>query len=248
MWPAPGEPDGAFGRCGCLLSAKPTAWLVKARPITLVWALRPQSNGLSSARCAAAICRWIVSDGRRQTAQSRRYLCRTCESRYRVARENGYVRHGLVPPVKSECCDLCGLKRELLADHCHRTAHVPWLALRALQPTRRVRRVGPGTEGTGLPSDGTERSERLMAIQPPRKRVPMGQAGAVGRPRSRTPELIAAIASAADVDGVLSTLSEAGVARRTHQTWRTLGRKGVDPYHRFVAALALHGLDGRYAF
>jgi hypothetical protein len=62
-----------------------------------------------------------------------------------------------------------------------------------------------------------------------------------------TANLIAAVSRAADAETALLALSEAGIRRRTHQRWRTLGRRGVAPYDQFVAALALHGLDARYA-
>jgi len=75
-----------------------------------------------------------------------------------------------------------------------------------------------------------------------------GHPGGVGRPSRLTIELIQAIERAVDASGAIQILNDAGIPRRTHQNWRSLGRRGVDPYKQFLAALAVHGLDRRYAF
>jgi hypothetical protein len=178
----------------------------------------------------------------------RRYICRTCESRYAAARENGYARHTFVPPVVPPWCDICGLSRELLADHCHTTGMFRgWLCTRCNQLVAFVE-SDLGLKARAYLDTAPARSVRLLALQPPRKRVPPGQLGGLGRPSLLTAKLVAAVADAADANGAIRLLSEAGISRRTHQAWRTLGRRGVAPYDQFVAALRLHGLDHRYAF
>jgi hypothetical protein len=177
-----------------------------------------------------------------------RYLCRTCEARYRVAREGGYARHNFVPPVVPPWCDLCGLSRELFADHCHKTGIFRgWLCARCNQLVGFIE-SDLGLKAKTYLDTAPERSARLWALQPPRRRVPRGRTGGVGRPNHLTPEMVAAVAQAADAESVRAVLAKAGVSQRTHQTWRTLGRRGIAPYDQFVAALRVHHLDARYAF
>jgi recombination endonuclease VII len=172
----------------------------------------------------------------------------TADIDYQVARERGYARPNFIPPHKSAVCDLCQREKELVADHCHTTGIFRgWLCPRCNYFIA-LTESDLAIKAQQYLASAATRSEELRARQPARRRFVPGEPGGVGRPRLLTPDLISAVEQASDVAGVLRVLSAAGVARRTSQTWRTLGRKGIPPYDAFVKTLAKHGLDRPYSF
>jgi hypothetical protein len=142
------------------------------------------------------------------------------------------------------CCKLA----PLVADHSHDTGLFRgWLCTRCNSVLTEYFETPFALAALEYLRTAPERSAALLAQQPLRSIRP-GELPTSKRPSKLTLGLLADLARANNRADVIAVLETAHISRRTHQHWRTLGRRGIEPYRQFVAVLERLRLADKYAF